>query len=82
MILNHSCQQTHLNNLCHEDTVDDQCYVIPHQHGGDKIIRVAEEARKDARRDTRLPFHFKTKLIHGNKSNLHTREEGGESHGY
>ena len=82
MIVNDTCQQVHLDNLRHKDTVDNQRDIIPHQHGGNKVIRITEEAGKDARRNARLTLHFKAQLIYGNKSNLHTRKEGRESHGY
>ena len=40
------------DNLCHQDTIDDQGNVIPHQHGRDKFIRVLEEDGKDAGRNS------------------------------
>ena len=82
MIINHTRQQIHLDNLCHKDAINNQRDIISHQHGGNKIIRIAEETRKDAWRNTRFPLHLKTEFVHGNKSNLHPRKKSGESHGY
>ena len=62
-------------------TVDNQRDIIPHQHGGNKVIRIRKK-QEDARRTPGLTLHFKAQLIYGNKSNLHTRKEGRESHGY
>ena len=72
MIINESRQQIVADNLCHQDTIDDQCDIIPHQHGRDKFIRVLEEDRKDAGRNSPLAFHLKTQFVYRHKGNLHS----------
>ena len=82
MIGNDPGKQIHLYDLRHKDTVDNKCNVIPHQHGRDKVIRVAQKISNDTGSDARLPFHLKAQFIYGHKSNLHSRKESGECHSY
>ena len=72
MIVNESRQQIVADNLCHQDTIDDQGDIISHQHGRDKFIRVLEEDGKNAGRNSPLAFHLKTQFVYRHKGNLHS----------
>lgn len=77
MIVNESRQQIVADNLCHQNTIDDQCDIIPHQHGRDKFIRVLEEDRKDAGRNSPLAFISKRSLSTDTKA-ISTPEKKAE----
>ena len=47
MIGNNSSKKIHLYELRHQDTVNDKCNVITHQHGRDEVIRIAKEIGND-----------------------------------
>ena len=72
MIVNKAGQQIFTNDLSHQDTIDNQCDIVTHQHGRDKLVRVLEKDRKDAGSNAPFAFHFKTQFVYRHKGNLHS----------
>ena len=65
-----------LNEVRHEDAVDNQSDVIADQQGGDEVALAPVEAVEDACGETAVfTLHFQQHLVAGHESNLQSGEE-------
>ena len=69
-------QRIALNEVRHEDAVDNQSDVIADQQGGDEVALAPVEAVEDACGETAVfALHFQQHLVAGHESNLQSGEE-------
>ena len=65
-------EQRLVENLREEDTIDDQCDIVAHQHGRHKIVRMTVEQLYGALREAvLLTIHLSTQAVARHKGDLH-----------